>query len=131
MSHSPPPGDAETAVARGRAAEDLALAFLKKNGLVLLTRNYHCRGGEIDLVMRDGEAVVFVEVRLRGSLESAAESITAAKRRKLTTAARRFLQQEIGDAGAEWTLRFDAALVDGAKKIRWLRDTMRLENGEW
>lgn len=109
----------------------MALAFLEKNGLILLARNYRCRGGEIDLVMRDGAALVFVEVRLRGSLEDAAESITAAKRRKLTTAARRFVQLEMGGADADWAFRFDAALVDGAKKIRWLRDTMRLEGGEW
>ena len=111
-------------------AEDLALQFLEKNGMALLARNYRCRGGELDLVMRDGGVLVFVEVRLRGRIADAAESITAAKRRRLTTAARRFLQKEAGGE-TEWALRFDAALVDEHGKILWLRDTMRLEGGEW
>ena len=51
----------------GRTAEQLAAAFLERQGLTLLARNYRCRFGEIDLVMRDGDSVVFVEVRLRRS----------------------------------------------------------------
>lgn len=123
--------DSETTAARGKAAEDLALDFLRREGLVLLARNYRFRGGEIDLIMRDAAALVFVEVRRRVNLRDAAESITAAKRRKLTATARRFLQKETGGAGAEWEFRFDAVLVDAAKKICWLRDTFDAEGGEW
>ena len=122
---------AETMVARGRAAEDLALAFLRRRGLTLLARNYRCRGGEVDLVMRDGDAVVFVEVRRRGRAADAAESITAEKRRRLAAAARHFLQRELGAAAAECPLRFDAALVDDAEKIHWLRDAAPLSGGGW
>lgn len=121
----------ETTTARGKAAEDLALEFLRRRGLVLMARNYRFRGGEIDLIMRDAAAVVFVEVRLRANLRDAAESITAAKRRKLSATARRFLQRETGGMGAEWEFRFDAVLVDAAKKICWLRDTFGAEGGEW
>ena len=49
----------------GRQAEDLAAHFLEKQRLKIVTRNYRCRGGEIDLVCRDGKVLVFVEVRLR------------------------------------------------------------------
>ena len=122
---------AETASARGRMAEDLALEFLRKRGLALVARNYRCKGGEIDLVMRDGGAIVFAEVRLRGSLTAAAESISRTKRRRLASAGRSFLLREIGRAGEFLQTRFDAVLVDGEKKIRWLRDTIRLDEDEW
>ena len=49
----------------GSAAEDQALRLLLARGLVLMERNFRCRLGEIDLIMRDGQAVVFVEVRFR------------------------------------------------------------------
>jgi len=105
---------------RGSAAEDLALRFLLAQGLRLRTRNYACRMGEIDLVLQDGDTLVFVEVRQRRSRAygGAAESITAGKRARLLAAARHFL-------GRERQLpecRFDAVLVDGAGRLRWIRD---------
>ena len=57
---SPP---AQTKQQRGRQGEDDALAYLLRQGLVLLARNYLCKGGELDLIMRDGASIVFVEVR--------------------------------------------------------------------
>ena len=50
---------------RGEQGEALAAAFLQKQGLAVTARNYRCRFGEIDLIARDGETVVFVEVRSR------------------------------------------------------------------
>ena len=63
---------------RGHNAEEQALKFLEQKGLTLITRNYRCRLGEIDLIMRDHPAVVFIEVRLRGKSKfgNAGESIT-------------------------------------------------------
>jgi Holliday junction resolvase-like predicted endonuclease len=49
----------------GARAEDLAAAFLVARGLAIVERNFHCRRGEIDIIARDGEMLVFVEVRLR------------------------------------------------------------------
>ena len=57
---------ARTTKDRGDAAEQLALEHLERHGLKLLARNYRCRMGEVDLIMRDGASLVFVEVRLRG-----------------------------------------------------------------
>ncbi|HRC69195.1 MAG TPA: YraN family protein, partial [Candidatus Competibacter denitrificans] len=54
-------------VAQGTAAEDLALRYLEARGLALVTRNFRCRGGELDLILRDGGQLVFVEVRSRRS----------------------------------------------------------------
>ena len=107
---------------RGARAEQLAVDFLVDRGLEIVTRNYRCRGGEIDIVARDGGTLVFVEVRLRGSAAfgGPAASITAAKRRRLSFAARHYL----GRLGREPDCRFDAILfstlaLDGAT---WLRD---------
>lgn len=77
----------------GRAAEDAALAHLVDAGLEVVARNHRCRFGEIDLVMLDGATLVFVEVRLRrhAGYGSGADSITAAKRRRLVLAARHYL----------------------------------------
>lgn len=106
---------------RGAAAEALAARFLLSQGLAIVGRNYRCRGGEIDLIARDGKTLVFVEVRLRGNraFGSAAESITAAKRRRLGLAARHYL----AGLAHEPPCRFDAVLLDGlaVEAIEWLR----------
>ncbi len=107
------------AQARGRAAEDLAAQYLVARGLRLLARNVSCRGGEVDLICLDRDSLVFVEVRLRrnGRFGGAAESITAAKRRRVTLAA----QWWLGGAGRRWgqhPCRFDAVLLDALDETR-------------
>src|SRR5690606_14695403 len=62
----PQPPAASPTQRRGSAAEESALAWLEQAGLTLLARNLRCRLGEIDLLMRDGDVLVFVEVRARG-----------------------------------------------------------------
>ena len=78
---------------RGESGESLAAAFLEGRGLRILSRNYRCRFGEIDLVAESGATLVFVEVRARRSdtFGGPAASITAAKRRRLVAAARHYL----------------------------------------
>jgi putative endonuclease len=109
---------------RGAAAEALAAQFLEARGLSMVARNYRCRGGEIDLIARDGPVLVFVEVRLRSgtAFGGAAASITAAKRRRLALAARHYL----GRLKKEPPCRFDAILLDGLalERIEWLRDVL-------
>lgn len=80
----------------GQQAEQQALNFLEQQGLRLITRNYHCRQGEIDLVMADQQTLVFVEVRYRKSARfgSSIESITAAKRQKIITTAEHYLMHK-------------------------------------
>ncbi|MBI1991560.1 MAG: YraN family protein [Betaproteobacteria bacterium] len=106
---------------RGRHAENLAALFLQQQGLKLVARNYRCRFGEIDLIAREGNTLVFVEVRMRASDQfgGAAASITAGKRRKLLRTARHYL------AGATRAppCRFDALLVSGAdNSVEWLKN---------
>ena len=104
----------------GVEAEDLALAYLQRQGLRLKVRNYACRLGEIDLVLQDGATVVFVEVRQRShrTFGGAAESITARKRGRLIATARHFLAHQ----GSLPPCRFDAVLVDGQGHVEWIRD---------
>ncbi len=107
--------------ATGDAAEDRALAFLAGRGLCLVERNVSSRLGEIDLVMRDGDAVVFVEVRSRARSDygGAAASVGPAKQRRLRLEAQRFLVARFGD---RWpACRFDVCAIDGAA-IDWIRD---------
>ena len=82
--------------ASGRIAEQHARAFLERQGLRLITENWLCRRGELDLVMLDGDTLVFVEVRYRkhAAWGGALESVDARKRERLARAAEHFLQQE-------------------------------------
>lgn len=104
---------------RGTAAEEAAAAFLAARGLELLERNYRCRFGEIDLVLREGRTLVFVEVRFRTStvFGGAAESITAAKRQKLLRTARHYMAAHRQFPAC----RFDAVLLNGdIDRIEWV-----------
>lgn len=116
-------GRAESgAAAAGARAEALAADFLLEHGLDIVARNYRTRRGEIDLIARDRDALVFVEVRQRRSRDfgGAAASITAAKRMRLVAAA----QSYIASLPREPNCRFDAVVIDGpsSARIEWLRD---------
>lgn len=69
----------------GKTGEDLACAELERRGYAIIARRYRRRGGEIDIVSRDGETIVFVEVKARDgrSFGGAAEAVTAFKRRRI------------------------------------------------
>ena len=96
----------------GKHAEDLAARFLVKHGLSVLARNFRCRGGEIDLVCRDGKTLVFIEVRLRRNpgFGGAGASITPTKQRRIILAAQHYL---VAHARADSDCRFDCVLLDG------------------
>ncbi len=117
--------------ARGDAVESAALAHLQAHGLQLLARNAQSRGGELDLVMRDADVVVFVEVRYRASATygGGAASVDAGKRRKLVHAARVFLARNASLADAP--CRFDVVAASGdpsAPRLDWLRDAFRADD---
>ena len=79
----------------GNWAEDFALQYLQQHGLQLIQRNYHCRFGEIDLIMQDQNCLCFIEVRARAlqSWVAADESVNLRKQQKTIKAAQYFLQQ--------------------------------------
>jgi putative endonuclease len=116
---------------RGDAVEDAALAHLQAHGLRLLSRNAAARGGEIDLVMADGDAVVFVEVRYRAgtAFGGGVASVDAGKRRRLVRAAQAFLQQHPQHADAP--CRFDVVAASGEPALpvlEWLKDAFRADD---
>jgi putative endonuclease len=105
----------------GLLAQQRAETHLADRGLSTIARNVTFRGGEIDLVMRDADEWVFVEVRsrARGTFGGAAASIDARKRARLALAARLFLLARFGQRA--WPpCRFDVVAID-AGTLRWLR----------
>jgi putative endonuclease len=107
---------------QGRHWEQHALAYLQRQGLRLVAANFTCKAGEIDLIMRDGEALVFVEVRQRADRRhgGAAASITPAKIRRLVRAAQVYLQR----LPQVPPCRFDVIAIDG-DAVDWLRDAIQ------
>ncbi|MNM59853.1 hypothetical protein D3C76_639090 [compost metagenome] len=109
---------------KGRAAEAMARAHLERHGLRLLAQNWLCRRGELDLVMLDGDTVVFVEVRSRrhSAWGGAAESVDARKRQRLIASAEHFLQQE--PRWARHPCRFDVVAMDSGDnspaQLNWI-----------
>ncbi len=103
----------------GLDAEHAAATFLQSKGLKLIAQNYHCRFGEIDLVMQDGKTLVFVEVRMRSNAAfgGAASSITPQKQQKLTLTAQHYLQKH-----GNQLCRFDVVLMSGNQtgQIEWI-----------
>ncbi|MDD0845470.1 YraN family protein [Pseudomonas sp. Gutcm_11s] len=107
----------------GRSAEALARDHLQQQGLRLLAQNWSCRGGELDLVMLDGDTVVFVEVRYRkhAAWGGALESVDGRKRQRLILAAELFLQRE--NRWGKQPCRFDVvAIGPGSSGLNWLRN---------
>jgi putative endonuclease len=98
---------------RGRAAERFAAIFLELRGLQILDRNRRGGGGEVDLVARDGQTLVFVEVRLRGEGRwvGAAASISRQKQARLLACARQLATEPTFD-WPQRRLRFDVVLLE-------------------
>ena len=114
----------------GKDAETQALRFLQDHGLRLLERNFHCRFGEIDLIMEDGDCMVFVEVRKRNrnSLARAAHTVGRQKQRKLLLAASLYLAGVTADAPP--ACRFDVVGIDtdGTRSsVDWRRSAFQSE----
>lgn len=109
----------------GAAGEALARAHLEAAGLRLLAANVRYRVGELDLVLRDGDCVVFAEVRYRrgDAFGGGVSSVGAGKRRRLVAAAQAFLADHPELAKA--ACRFDVVALDGdaaAPRIEWIRN---------
>jgi putative endonuclease len=117
-------------IAVGARIERAASAFLQGYGLVAIAANARYRDGELDLVMRDGDTLVFVEVRHRRSDAhgGGAASVDAPKRRRLVRAAQRFLLAH--PHFGELPCRFDVVEASGAAdapRLNWLRDAFRAD----
>jgi putative endonuclease len=94
----------------GKTGEELACAELERRGYVVLERRYRRRGGELDIVARDGRTVVFVEVKTRNARDfgEASEAVTARKRRRMTQLALDYLARH---RLTECACRFDVVSI--------------------
>ncbi|MES2885688.1 MAG: YraN family protein [Pseudomonadota bacterium] len=113
---------ARAAALLGAGAEARAEAYLLKQGLLLVARNWSCHYGELDVVMCDDETLVVVEVRARSTLSygGALGSITAGKRGRLMRTVQAFQQ-----AHPQWQdapVRFDVICFEADGQGRWLKD---------
>ncbi|MEK6696488.1 MAG: YraN family protein [Candidatus Deferrimicrobiota bacterium] len=114
---SPP----EARRAQGDAAEERACRHLDRSGFTIVERNFRTRGGEIDIVARKGDVLVFVEVRSRedAAFGTPEESVTLAKRRRIVAAARQYLSKVPPSSWRE--ARFDVIAIEGSGERAELR----------
>lgn len=112
----------------GRLAEFMAAVYFVFRGFRIVRRNYVTgRGtgaGEIDLIVRRGSLLVFVEVKKRRSLEIAADAVTLRQRRRIWKAAENFIKNN--PQYIDCNIRFDTFLSDSAFKFRHIADAWRL-----
>jgi len=107
----------------GKNSENIACHYLEQHGLILIDRNFSCRRGEIDLIMRDKDTIVFVEVRYRrhDQFGSAAESVNIQKQKRLILTAKYYLQQTLTPLNT----RFDVVAISGIEpdiRINWIQN---------
>lgn len=106
-----------TSKSLGKQAEDIAYRYLKTQGLFLVTRNYTCRLGEIDLIMQDQDMLVFIEVRYRKQHQfgHSLETVDIHKQTKLIKTAEHYLQSNL--ELAETPCRFDVLSITSEKSL--------------
>lgn len=120
-------GTLRTSQSLGQEAERQAAAYLTRQGLRLLARNYRCRMGEIDLIMQDRDSVVFVEVRYRRTdrYGSGAETVSAHKQQRLAKTALHFLKAN--RRFRHCATRFDVVSICGDiadLRFDWIRNAL-------
>lgn len=124
----PPPQNSKMADSKqtiGDAGERCAEVYLNQKGMQLIARNYRCRYGEIDLVMRDGDCVVFVEVKRRkhARFGTPLEMVSISKQGKLRFAAEHYIATN--KIPAQQAMRFDVVgiLSDGIESsVQWVQN---------
>lgn len=114
-----------TAKSIGQLAEKTALEYLKKQGLKHIENNYRCKLGEIDIIMRDKNNLVFIEVRCRNNeiFGSALETVTKSKQLKLIRTAEYYLQSN--NLLNTENCRFDVLAIThlmNNPKIEWIKN---------
>ncbi|MEM7281063.1 MAG: YraN family protein [Pseudomonadota bacterium] len=110
---------------KGDYGECLALEFLSDNGLILVSRNYRCRLGEVDIIMQDKSELVFVEVKYRESKQicPAVDLVGPMKQRRLIRAAKHFITQH--PMYQECIARFDVVGIsrhNRSTEVEWIQD---------
>jgi len=103
---------------QGSSQEQRACEYLESQGMSLITQNFSCRMGEIDLIMQDKKSLVFVEVRYRANKKfgGAAASVTKGKQRKIIKTALYYQQQH----ALKSNMRFDVVAIESDNEIQWI-----------
>lgn len=111
----------------GQAAEQQALAFLQGHGMKLVQRNFLCKMGEIDLIMRNGNTLIFVEVRYRSHTDygGGLESITPHKQKRIIRTAQYFLLQNPEWRHAPCRIDVIALSRKGENPIQWIPNAIQ------
>lgn len=110
---------------RGLRAETIALLYLVMKGYRPVARRYSAAGGEIDLIMRRGDTIAFVEVKARGLMDDALSAITATKRQRFSRAVRTWVSRHSWAEGKTW--RADAVFIAPRKWPRHIVSAFELE----
>jgi len=108
---------------RGEQSEQQACQYLLKQGLQLIEKNFRCKYGEIDLIMRDDKALVIVEVRFRKSNQfgGAIESISRKKQSRIITTTQYYLSTHKVDS----SVRFDVITMCNDTEINWIKNAFQ------
>ncbi len=108
---------------RGQKSEQLACDFLLKQGLMLIDKNFQCKGGELDLIMKDAETLVIVEVRFRKSNRygGALESISQKKQSCIIAATQYYLSTHKNNS----PIRFDVIAMSNDTDINWIQNAFQ------
>lgn len=109
---------------QGEYFEKLALNFLEKNNFTLLSKNFYCKYGEIDIIAQKEDLIIFVEVKQRSSLKfgNGLEAINFQKQRKIFLSAQYFLYKNHLE---NFNFRFDAITFDNNNQCEWIKNIMR------
>ena len=112
----------------GRRGEEIAVAYLQRQGYRVMARNWRCPAGELDIVAREGETLAFVEVRTRRGdrFGTPEESITPTKQAKLVELAQTYLQEN-GLTDQNWRIDVVAVEMDrgsGVKRVNLIRNAI-------
>lgn len=110
----------------GMSAEGKASLYLNAKGYREIARRWKSPVGEIDLIMKRGRLIAFIEVKARGKLDDAAEAVLVRQRRRIVSAAEAWLAAHPEYAG--YDMRFDAVLVAPAKLPRHIESAFEAES---
>jgi putative endonuclease len=114
----------------GVKGEDLAVRYLKKKGFKVIQRNYHCPMGEIDLIAREGDTLVFIEIKARSSSEYGLpqDAVDRFKQKKIIQAAKAYLAEH--HLTEDIPARFDVVaihLTPAGPAIELIEDAFQIE----
>ncbi|MDD2760049.1 MAG: YraN family protein [Methylomonas sp.] len=108
----------------GDRAEQQALNYLQAQGLTHVCSNFRCKVGELDLIMKDGEALVVIEVRFRKSEQfgGALASIDRQKQARIIAATQHYV---IINRLSHCAIRFDVVAISGDSRINWIKNAFQ------